>query len=313
MLRFLTVPAALLASSCCTVAPPLQPPPPDAVFEEGSLRTLATGLGFTEGPVWVAADQRLVFSDIPGAKLMAWSEADGLTTFRESPNPNGNLLDLEGRLLTCRHGARDVVRTEGDGSLTVLAEGWDGRRFNSPNDLAVDGEGDLWFTDPPWGLPRQREGREIEVNGVYRLDVETGAVTQVSTLHAMPNGIAFSPGGDALYVTDTGGHPSHPDDAMRGAEGRVTSYAVGDGGSLSVRWQAPVVSDGISVDEWGRVYTTTGQGVVVLDPADGRTLTTLEVPEHPANCCFGGPDGRTLFITARTGLYSVRTAAAGAR
>lgn len=296
-----------LSSSCSTI------PPADEVFVEGSMRTLATGLGFTEGPVWVAGEDRLVFSDIPAAKLMCWTEGDGVTVFRESPNPNGNLLDHQGRLLTCRHGARDLVRTEPDGSITVLASGWDGRRFNSPNDLAVDLDGDLWFTDPPWGLPGQREGREIEVNGVYRLDVATGEVTQVSFLHAMPNGIALSPLEDALYVTDTGGHPSHPDEARRTSEGNVTCYAMGADGSLSVRWQAPVISDGIAVDEFGRVFTTTGGGIVVLDPADGHVVTTLEVPEHPANCCFGGPDGRTLFITARTGLYSVRTAAAGAR
>lgn len=296
-----------LMSSCSTI------PAADEVFEEGSMRTLATGLGFTEGPVWIATEDRLVFSDIPSAKLMSWTEEDGVAVFRESPNPNGNLLDHQGRLLTCRHGARDVVRTEPDGSITILASGWDGRRFNSPNDLAVDLDGDLWFTDPPWGLPGQREGRELDENGVYRLEVATGEVTRVSTLHAMPNGIALSPLEDALYVTDTGGHPSHPDEARRTSEGNVTCYAMGADGSLSVRWQAPVISDGIAVDEFGRVYTTTRQGVVVLDPANGEVVTTLELPEQPANCCFGGPDKRTLFITARTGLYCVRTAAAGAR
>ena len=296
-----------LSPSCSTI------PGADEVFVEGSLRTLATGLGFTEGPVWLADEDRLVFSDIPAAKLMCWTEDGGVAVFRESPNPNGNLLDHQGRLLTCRHGARDVVRTEPDGSITVLASGWDGRRFNSPNDLAVDLDGDLWFTDPPWGLPGQREGRELDENGVYRLEVATGEVTRVSTLHAMPNGIALSPLEDALYVTDTGGHPSHPDEARRTSEGNVTCYAMGADGSLSVRWQAPVISDGIAVDEFGRVFTTTGGGVVVLDPGDGHVVTTLEVPEQPANCCFGGADRRTLFITARTGLYSVRTAAAGSR
>ena len=310
MLRSLTLTVAALAASC-HVTP--EPPPPALVFEVGSLRTLATGLGFTEGPVWIPAEDRLIFSDIPGGNLMAWSESAGLATYRESPSPNGNLLDNDGRLLTCRHSARDIVRTEEDGSITVLVDRWDGRRFNSPNDLAVDEDGDLWFTDPPWGLPRQREGREIDVNGVYRLDRSTGEVVQVSTVHAMPNGIALSPRQDALYVTDTGGHPAHPDEAMRTAAGCVTCYAIEEGGSLGIRWQAPVVSDGIAVDEFGRVYTTTGGGIVVLAPSTGEVVTTLEVPEQPANCCFGGPDGRTLFITARTGLYSVRTAAAGAR
>ena len=301
---------AVLAVSCN--ASPVAPAP-EEVFDEATLRSLASGLGFTEGPVWVPADQRLVFSDIPAARLMCWSEAAGLEVLRESPNPNGNLLDAEGRLLTCRHGARDVVRTEADGSLTVLADRWGTSRFNSPNDLAVDRAGNLWFTDPPWGLPGQREGREIDVNGVYRLDATSGEVSQVATRHAMPNGIALSPEGGALYVTDTGGHPAHPDEAQRSAPGNVTCYRITADGSLTVRWQAPVISDGIAVDEFGRIHTTTGDGIVVLAPEDGRVVTTLRVPEQPANCCFGGEDGRTLFITARTGLYSVRAAAAGAR
>lgn len=299
-----------LSSSCASTR---EAPAPDEVFVAGSMQTLATGLGFTEGPVWVAEEGRLIFSDIPAAKLMCWTEEGGVTVFRGSPNPNGNLLDNEGRLLTCRHSARDVVRTEPDGSITVLASGWNSKRFNSPNDLAVDDSGMIWFTDPPWGLPDQREGREMDVNGVYRLDPGTGEVAQMSVLHAMPNGIALSPREDSLYVTDTGGHPSHPDEAMRGSEGNVTCYAVGAEGTLAVRWQAPVISDGVAVDEFGRVYTTTGRGVVVLDPADGAVIQTLEFPEQPANCCFGGEDGRTLFVTARTGLYSVRTGAAGAR
>ena len=307
-LQAVSIALGLALSSSCSTAPAA-----DEVFVEGSMQTLATGLGFTEGPVWIAMEDRLVFSDIPAARLMSWTEGGGVTVFRESPNPNGNLLDHEGRLLTCRHGARDVVRTEPDGSITVLASGWDGRRFNSPNDIAVDIDGNLWFTDPPWGLPGQREGRELDENGVYRLDVPTGEVTQVSTLHAMPNGIALSPLGDFLYVTDTGGHPSHPDEAKRTSAGNVTCYAIGADSSLEVRWQVPVISDGITLDEFGRVYTTTGEGLVVLDPADGQVLTTLELPEQPANCCFGGPSRRTLFITARTGLYSVRTGAAGAR
>ncbi len=312
MIRLEAVAAVLglaLSSSCASTR---EAPAPEEVFVSGSMQTLATELGFTEGPVWVAREDRLIFSDIPAAKLMCWTEEGGVTVFRESPNPNGNLLDNEGRLLTCRHSARDVARTEPDGSITVLATGWRSKRFNSPNDLAVDDSGMIWFTDPPWGLPDQREGREIDVNGVYRLDPGTGEVAQVSVLHAMPNGIALSPLEDSLYVTDTGGHPSHPDEAMRGSEGNVTCYAVGDDGALAVRWQAPVISDGIAVDEFGRVYTTTGQGVVVLDPADGAVIQTLEFPEQPANCCFGGEDGRTLFVTARTGLYSVRTGAAGA-
>lgn len=287
------------------------------VFEEGvAVQTLATGLGFTEGAVWLPDSSTLLFSDIRNAKLMSWTEAEGLGVFREEARPNGNLLDGKGRLLTCRHEARDLIRTETDGSITVIASHWDGKRLNSPNDLAVDPSGVIWFTDPPWGLPRQREGREIDHNGVYRVDPRIGSVVQVSTLHAMPNGIAFSPDFKTLYVSDTGGHNSHPNEAMRSAPAQITAYRVGRRGENeldnSVEWQVPGRSDGMAVDALGRIYTTAPDGIVVFDPRDGNELARLPLDEAPTNCCFGGADGRTLFITARSRVFSIRTTTAGA-
>ena len=177
---------------------------------------LAGEMRFTEGPVWIPAEKALVFSDIPASKLMRWSATDGLSVFRESEHPNGNLLDLEGRLLTCRHGARDIVRTEQDGSLTVVVDRFEGKRFNSPNDLAVRSDGTLWFTDPPWGLKNRTEGKELAGNWVFRVSPE-GEVALALRDTVMPNGVALSPDERTLYVADTGG-PDVP--------ATVTSYAL---------------------------------------------------------------------------------------
>ena len=305
-----TLPLGLLAGC----SPTLSELP---VFETGAtVQTIATEQGFTEGPVWIPGESRLIFSDIPNARLMSWTEADGVTVFREEANPNGNLLDGNGLLVTCRHGARDIVRTEEDGSLTTIASIWNEKRLNSPNDLAIDEEGLVWFTDPPWGLPRQREGREVDRNCVYRVDPRAGTVIQVSILHAMPNGIAFAPDFDTLYVSDTGGHESHPDETMRSAPALITAYNIDRRGvndiGMSVKWQVPGRSDGMAVDEEGRLYTTAREGVVVFDP-DGNEIARLPLEEAPTNCAFGGADGKTLYITARSRVFSIRTTSAGTK
>jgi gluconolactonase len=283
----------------------------------GPVEVVADGLGFTEGPVWLPANSELVFSDIPNAKLMAWSQAGGLRVYREEANPNGNVLDGMGRLLTCRHGARDLVRTGADGSIDVIVGEWDGKRLNSPNDLAVDRDGVIWFTDPPWGLEGQTEGREIDGNYVYRVDPSSGTAVNVSSIHAMPNGIAFSPDYESLYVSDTGGLDSHPDVGMRSAPALITKFEVqrdasGRGQNLAVLWQVPGRSDGMAVDAEGRVYTTARSGIVVFDPEDGAVIAELALDEAPTNCCFGGADGKTLFITARSTVYSIAVSTPGA-
>ena len=271
----------------------------------GEVRKLGGGMGFVEGPVWLPAEKRLVFSDIPRSKLMQWTEADGVTEWRDSANANGNILDLEGRLLSCQHGARNLIRIDAEGAVEVLADRFDGKRFNSPNDVAVRSDGTLWFTDPPWGLPRQSEGRELEGHYVFRLDLEDGNVTAVLTDRCMPNGIAFSPDENTLYVADTGGHPSHPDAQLRKLPATVSAYRVLPDQSLAVEplWRIETICDGMCVDKDGRIYATGRTGVTVWS-SEGKPLGEIKVPEQPANVCLGGPQGRTLFITARTSLYA---------
>jgi len=285
----------------------------DLVAAEAEVTRLAGDMGFTEGPVWLSGKEKLVFSDIPGAKLMQWSEAGGLEVFRESPNPNGNLLDRQGRLLTCRHGARDIVRTGQDGKLTVLCDSFEGRRLNSPNDVAVKSDGTLWFTDPPWGLPNQRDGKEQPGNFVFRLDPESGQVTALLRDMCMPNGIAFSPDERHLYIADTGGN-WHPDEALRDRPATIAAYLVKADGTLDKEptWTREAFCDGMAVDAAGNIYTTAREGIAVLTPA-GEVVGMIEVPEAPSNCCFGGDDFKTLFITARSSLYSIELTSPGAK
>jgi len=296
---------------CSVPAPP--PTLAGVVWQEAALVKLAGDMGFVEGPVWLPEQQKLVFSDIPNSKLMEWSLAGGAGVFRESSNPNGNTLDREGRLLTCRHGARDLVRTEKDGAITVLCDSFEGRRLNSPNDVAVKSDGSLWFTDPPWGLPRQRDGKEQDGHWVFRLDPETQKVTAVLKELCMPNGIAFSPDEGRLYVADTGGH-WHPDESLRDLPATTAAYQVLSDGTLDRApvWTVEGFCDGMCVDAAGNVYTTAREGITVLSP-DGVVLGTIEVPESPSNCCFGGDDFRTLFVTARTSLYAITLIHPGAK
>ena len=268
---------------------------------------LAGGMKFTEGPVWLPGESKVVFSDIPNSKLMQWSKKDGLSVFRKSEQANGNILDLQGRIISCQHAARNIIRIDKDGKAKVLTEKFEGKRFNSPNDVAVWKDGTLWFTDPPWGL---RAPHEIPGHWVYKLNPETGKVEVLIKDLAMPNGIVFSPDGSRLYVADTGGHKRHPDAKYHDYPDTVTCYAVSKKGKLGKKlFTIDEGSDGMAVDVNGNLYLTHGQ-VQVYD-ANGKKLETIEVPEKPANVCFGGKDYKTLFITARTSLYQVRLAHAG--
>jgi gluconolactonase len=274
------------------------------------IRKLAGGMKFTEGPAWFPATRTLVFSDIPNSKLMQWRETDGLSVYRQSEQSNGNILDLQGRLITCQHAGRNLVRTEADGKVAVLADKYDGHRFNSPNDVAVRSDGTLWFTDPPWGLTGERE---IPGNWVYKLDPAAGAVEPVIKDLAMPNGIVFSPDETRLYVADTGGHPKLSVVEFQKLPASIRCYEVNQQGKLGKQlFQIEQGSDGMRMDVKGNLYTTTGGKVHIYTP-DGRKLEQIDVPEGPANCCFGGDDMKTLFITASTGLYSIRMKNAGAK
>ncbi|MFT5326400.1 MAG: gluconolactonase [Planctomycetaceae bacterium] len=273
------------------------------VAPDATVKKLAGDMKFTEGPVWLAKEKKLVFSDIPNSKLMQWSDADGLSEFRPSEQANGNILDLNGRIISCQHGARNIIRIEADGSATVLADKFDGKRFNSPNDVVVRSDGTLWFTDPPWGLTAKHE---IPGHWVYKLDPKSGNVEAIVKDLAMPNGIIFSPDETRLYIADTGGHKRHPDPAFHNLPDAVHCYEVSSDGKLGKKlFQTDAGSDGMAVDIKGNIYTTHGGKVHVID-ADGKTVGDIDVPEGPANVTFGGDEFRTLFITARTSLYSVR-------
>jgi gluconolactonase len=275
-----------------------------------TIRKLAGGMRFTEGPAWIPAKKMLVFSDIPNSKLMQWREGEGLSVFRPSEQANGNILDLEGRLISCQHAGRNLVRTESDGKITVLADKFDGKRFNSPNDVAVRSDGTLWFTDPPWGLTGERE---IPGNWVFKLDPASGSVEPVIKDLAMPNGIIFSPDESRLYVADTGGHERLSVPELRKLPAGIHCYEVSKNGKLGKQlFQIEQGSDGMRVDVKGNLYTTTG-GKVHIYSADGKKLEQIDVPEGPANVCFGGDDLKTLFITASTSLYSIRMKSAGAK
>ena len=167
------------------------------VQPDAKVKKLAGGMKFTEGPVWLPGESKVVFSDIPNSKLMQWSQKDGLSVFRKSEQANGNILDLQGRIISCQHAARNIIRIDKDGKAKVLTEKFEGKRFNSPNDVAVWKDGTLWFTDPPWGL---RAPHEIPGHWVYKLDPETGKVEVLIKNLAMPNGIVFSPDGSRLYA-----------------------------------------------------------------------------------------------------------------
>jgi gluconolactonase len=272
--------------------------PPDAKVEK-----LAGSMKFTEGPVWSSADGGfLVFSDIPSNELKKWSKKDGLSTFRKpSHNANGNTRDREGRLITCEHGSRTLTRTGQGGKVETLAERYDGKRLNSPNDAAVKSDGTIWFTDPPYGL----EGRPAEQPGnfVYRLEPKTKDLKVVVKDMKWPNGICFSPDEKRLYVANSDGKNA-----------LINVFDVKDDGTLaSGREFCRIdkgVPDGIRCDAAGRVWSSAGDGVHVFSP-EGKLLGKIPVPESPANLCFGGEDGKTLFITARSSLYAVRTNVSG--
>lgn len=282
-----------------------------SLVEAGAkVEKLAGGMKFTEGPVWLPGEKKLVFSDIPNSKLMQWSEAAGLSVFRESKNANGNILDLQGRIISCQHGARNVIRIDKDGTATVLADKFEGKRFNSPNDAAVMSDGSIWFTDPPWGLT---EPHELPGHWVYKLTPDTGHVSVVHKYLAMPNGIVFSPDETRIYIADTGGHERHPNADFHDLPPSIQCHEIGSDGMLGKKlFHIDAGSDGMAVDVKGNLYTTHRGKVIVYD-ADGKEIEQIDVPEGPANVCFGGDDFRTLFITARTSLYRVRVIHPGAK
>ena len=267
----------------------------------GELELIDDSFIFTEGPTWRAADDTLLFTDIPVQRIYELTPPDSIEVFREdSGNANGLDSDPDGLLLAAEHLNRRVSRTLADGTIVAVASEFEGKRLNSPNDIAVRSDGTIYFTDPPYGITDPQ--RELEFNGVFRVDT-AGELTAEwqGAISTRPNGLVLSPDETILYVADT-------------EENIVAAFDVNEDGSLTGRriFLEEVDSpDGMAIDTGGNLFVTTTTGISVFDP-DGTEWGVIDVDgANPANCAFGGPDARTLYITAREALYSVRLANPG--
>jgi gluconolactonase len=272
------------------------------VPEESPFRLVATGFLFTEGPLWNDTDKSLFFSDIPGNRI--YRLADGrVEVFREeSGNSNGLTLDREGRLLVCEHRGRRVTRIEPDGSVTVLADRFDGKRLNSPNDIVVKSDGSIYFTDPPFGITASEQ--ELPFSGLYRLSPDGQNLALLADDLDRPNGLAFSPDEGNLYVDDSWAGIIRVYDVLHGgtiANGRLFTRL--DSGR-------PGAPDGMKVDSLGNLYCTGPGGVWVFN-AEGIHLGTVLTPEPASNCAWGGADRKILFITATSSVYRLETVVTG--
>jgi len=275
------------------------------VPEKVTLEQVATGFGFTEGPVW--CKDYLLFSDIPRNRIVRWhmcSEGPEITTFRSpSGNSNGLTLDRSGRLITCEHSTRRVTRTEVDGSVSVLVERYEGHRLNSPNDVVVRSDGSIYFTDPPYGLGNLNAWKELSFNGVYRLAPD-GELALLADDFDRPNGLAFSPDESVLYINDT-------------SRVHIRAFDVSPDGNLSngrvlidMQSSETGAPDGMKVDIKGNIYCTGPGGLWVID-SNGQRLGRIMLPEIPSNLAWGDTDRRTLYITARSSIYRLRLAVPG--
>lgn len=294
------------------------------VAPDATIDVLATGFAWSEGPIWLKDRGCLLFSDIPRNAIMKWSEEDGLSLFLKpsgytgiadygkEPGSNGLTLDLEGRLVSCEHGDRRVARLDWNGGKRTLADTYQGKRLNSPNDLVFRrATGDLYFTDPPYGLPTQSDSdprKELGHNGVYKVSPD-GAITLLISDMTRPNGLAFSPDEKTLYVAQ-----SDPDRALWYA------FPVKEDGTLGERKLFADVTalaktmqglpDGLKVDRQGHIFATGPGGVLVYAP-DGTRLGRIETGQKTANCAWGD-DGSTLYLTADAYLLRIKTRTKGA-
>lgn len=272
------------------------------IVESVAPKRIAADLQFTEGPVW-HPDGYLLFSDIPANIIYKWVPADKLEKFHSpSGNSNGLTLDRQGRLIACEHGNRRVSRTEPDGTIVTLADKYQGKRLNSPNDVVVKSDGSIYFTDPPYGV--QPDQRELDFQGVYRIAPD-GTLTLLADDFDKPNGLAFSPDEKVLYVADTD-------------RKHIRAFDVKPDGTLANSRVFADLSDekthgpdGMKVDVNGNLYVTSG--VVWVFDSKGKHLGNIITPEAPANCAFGDADNKTLFITARTSVYRVRLKVPGVK
>ena len=275
------------------------------VLGNAPLKQLATGFDWVEGPVWFGDAGCLLFSDIPNNRILRWTPGSGITTYRQPSNySNGHTRDREGRLVSCEHGTRRVTRTEHDGQISVIADSFDGKRLNSPNDVVVKSDGTIWFTDPHYGIMTNYEGyaaeQELPCN-LYRVDPVTGHMDAMVTDANCPNGLAFSPDESRLYVADTGRMFS--DDPQH-----IRAFNVGSDGSLAggdvFHVVDPGCADGLRVDSDGNLWSSAADGVHCISP-NGDLLGKILVPELVSNVCFGGRAKHELYVTAATSIYRV--------
>jgi gluconolactonase len=272
------------------------------VPKDAKVEALGCDFRFTEGPVWVGGDEGyLLFSDITRSQLVKWTRGEGFSVCRKATNSaNGNAIAPDGSIISCEQRARRVVRIGPDGKVTVVADRYEGKKFNCPNDVAAGSDGTLWFTDPRYGEwcgPKEMEG-----NYVYRVDAKTGTVSIAVRELSMPNGVALSPDETTLYVG-------------QGGRGRmVTAYAIRADGRLGEGRKVCTVTrgvpDGLTRDREGNLYVTAGDGVAIFT-ANGEHLGTIRVQPRPSNVCFGGPGRQTLFITAHQCVFMVKLKAKG--
>ncbi|MEU7576140.1 SMP-30/gluconolactonase/LRE family protein [Streptomyces sp. NPDC041068] len=279
---------------------------------DGELEVLYTGCRWAEGPIYLPAWRQLIWSDIPNDRMLRWDEETGAVgIFRRSAgHTNGNTLDREGRLITCEQGNRRVTRTEHDGTVTVSADHWEGKRLNSPNDATVKSDGSIWFSDPDFGITSDYEGyraeSEIGSNNVYRVDPDTGEVRLVADCFDAPNGLVFSADERQLFVSDTRAN-------------RVRVFDVREDGTLfdgevfaDAGARPDARSDNLRFDDGGRLWVAAMNDGVHCYAPDGTLIGRLGVPEAVANISWGGAKRNRLFIAAETSLYSLVMAVTGA-
>ena len=281
-----------------------------------AVERIAHGFRWSEGPVWFGDGRYLLWSDIPNNRIMKWEEETGaVSIFRRPSNfANGNTRDRQGRLVTCEHGGRRVTRTEYDGTISVIADGFEAKPFNSPNDVVVKSDGSIWFTDPPFGLLGYYEGylakQELPMN-VYRVDSESGEIAVVEGHVARPNGLCFSPDESTLYLVESGTTPRN-----------IYAYDVVGGRKLTNKRKFIDVGsgtpDGMRCDVDGNLWMGWGMGNAALDGVnvynpDGKLIGRINLPERCANLCFGGTYRNHLFMAAAKSVYALFVNTQGAR
>jgi gluconolactonase len=279
----------------------------DCVNRTSHVERLWTGARWTEGPVYFPAGRFTLFSDIPNDRIMRYDETDGsVSVFRQpAGNANGHTVDRQGRLVSCEHGNRRVSRTEIDGRITVIADNYQGKRLNSPNDVVVKSDDSIWFTDPPYGILSDYEGNKAEPeigNNVFRVDGKSGEIRIVADDFIRPNGLAFSTDEKKLYIVDSAGGRT------KGQPKHIRVFDVGDGGKLTGGAEFADCTagrfDGMRFDTAGRLWAATDDGVHCI-AGDGTLIGKVKIPEICSNVVFGGPKRNYLYVTATNSLYGV--------